>query len=154
HKDALSGIIAIDGRDGAGKSCLAKRLCNLIGGDVVSLDCFLQQKNQGAYVRYLDLAAIKAAIERCATPKIIEGDCVLEVLNSIVYKWDVLIYVKEIYFGYYWKDEDILDSTEPIEKLIGALASRGGLKEEVIRYHDKYRPSRQAKIIFLRPHRH
>jgi hypothetical protein len=93
YKNALSGIIAIDGRDGAGKSCLAKKLQKLIGGGIVSLDHFLKQ-NQGGYIEYLDQTAIRAAIDGCTAPKILEGVCVLEVLNSVAYEPDVLIYVK------------------------------------------------------------
>lgn len=148
HKDALSRIITIDSRDGAGKSWLAKNLSNLIGAGVVSLDPFLRE-NQGAYVRNLDLTAIRTALEACATPKIIEGVCVLEVLDSLDCRPDVLIYVKKIRFGYVWLEDDMLerDPAEPIEQLI-RRKSLTPFTEEVIRYHDKYLPSKKADIIF------
>lgn len=154
HKGALSGMIAIDGRNGAGKSCLAKKLHSLIGGGIVSLDKFVQPNERGGFIGYLDQAAIAAAIEQCATPKIIDGVCVLEVLAPMGHKPDVLIYVKEIYFDFLWKDEDMLerDPEEPLEELI-RRKSPSLLTEQVIRYHDKYRPSRQAQIVFLHPHR-
>jgi chloramphenicol 3-O-phosphotransferase len=69
HKEVLSGIVAIDGRDGAGKSCLAKNLQKLIGGAIVSFDDFLEQ-NQGGYVEYLNITAIRAALDQVTTPKI------------------------------------------------------------------------------------
>jgi hypothetical protein len=147
---ALSGIIAIDGKDGAGKSYLAETLRNLIGGAVVSLDSFLRQKYQGGYVPYLNLAAIGAAIEGCAKPKIIEGCCVLEVLESVACKQDVLIYVKKVVFypqyGHYWIHQDILDLTEPIDE---AIRGKDSLTKEFILYHDKYKPLRHAQIAFL-----
>jgi hypothetical protein len=151
HKDALSGIIAIDGKNGAGKSCLAKKLQGLIGGGIVSLDQFVEPNQHGGFVGFLDQTAITTAIERCATPKIIEGVCVLEVLDAIGHNPDILIYVKEIYFGYLWKDEDMLDRDpeEPLEELIPRKALTL-LTEQVIRYHNKYRPSGQAQIIFNR----
>ena len=151
HKDALSGIIAIDGRNGDGKSCLAKKLQSLIGGGIVSLDQFVEPNQHGGFTGFLDEKAITAAIERCATPKIIEGVCALEVLDTIGHKSDILIYVKEIYFGYLWKDEGMLDRDpeEPLEELIRRKALTL-LTEQVIRYHDKYRPSRRAQIIFNR----
>ena len=103
---------------------------------------------------YLDETAIAAAIEKCATPKTIDGICALEVLARIGHKPDVLIYVKEIHFGFLWKDQDMLerDPEEPLDELIRTVIA-GLLTEQVIRYHDKYRPSEHAQIIFLRPYR-
>jgi hypothetical protein len=118
RKDALSGIIAIDGKDGAGKDCLALNLRNLVGGEIVSVDCFIQQKNRGGYVPYLEPARIREAIEACATPKIIAGCCMLEVLNSTGHKQDVLIYAKKVMFypdgvNYNWLDDEVLHHQKP-----------------------------------------
>jgi hypothetical protein len=153
NKNALSGIIAIDGKDGAGKDCLAQNLRKLVGGGIVSLDCFIQQKNQGVYVPYLDLAAIRAAIEACATPKIIAGCCMLEVLNSTGHRQDILIYAKRVTIypdrsHYYWLDDDMLNLEEPVEKVI-ISKNYTPLAKEIIRYHYKFKPLRTAAISFL-----
>ena len=145
HKDAR--IIAIDGKDGAGKDCLAQNLRELVGGGIVSLDDFIKQKNQGGYVPYLDLVAIRAAIEACATPKIIAGCCILEVLKSVACKQDVLIYAKRVmlYPGgpdYYWLDDDLLHHRE-------AVSEENTVIKEIIQYHDTFDPLKIATIAFL-----
>jgi hypothetical protein len=147
HNDALSGIIAIDGRDGAGKDWLAQNLRNLVGGGIVSLDCFIQEKNQGGYVPYLDLAAIRATIEACATPKIIAGCCMLEVLNSTGHKQDALIYAKRVMFypdgfHYWWLDDELLHHQK-------AVSENDTLTKEIIQYHDTFNPIDISTIAFL-----
>lgn len=157
HKDALSGIIAIDGMDGAGKDCLALNLQKLLGGGIVSLDRFIKQKNQGGYMPYLDLPAIREAIEICATPKIIAGCCALAVLNSIGQKQDVLIYAKKVIVRIYpdgsrcddWLDEELIHHKK-------AVAEHDTVTKEFIRYHDVFNPLRIAAIAFphlYRPHK-
>ncbi len=171
--DALPGIIAIDGTDGVGKTTLALGLQATIGGTVVSLDDFVL-KNRGGYVPYLKTAELKAALESRTRPCIVEGVCVLAALERVSYKADVFIYVKRLVSYGYWNDEDTCDPTEPVEELIArrawevaALArfeaERSGkvvpedaeprltpLREEIIRYHAHYRPSRHADIAFER----
>jgi hypothetical protein len=53
---------------------------------------------------------------------------------------------------FYWVDGDMLDRdpAEPLDDLVArkACAAR---TEDIIRYHDQYRPSRQAEIVFLQP---
>jgi hypothetical protein len=144
HKRGLAGIIAIDGKDGAGKDCLAQNLQKRLGGGVVSLDCFIRQKNQGGYVPYLDIDTIRKAIEACTRPKIIAGCCMLQVLNSTGHKQDVLIYAKRVMFnpiaGYDWLDADLLQ---------GRKAAPDEVTKEIVRYHDKFKPLRIAEIAFL-----
>jgi hypothetical protein len=147
HKEALSGIIAIDGKDGAGKDCLALNLRKLIGGEIVSLDYYIQQKNQGGYVPYLNLTEIRAAIEACATPKIVAGCCMLEVLNSIGHKQDALIYAKRVVFypdgcNCYWLDDEVLHHQK-------AVSENDTLTEEIVRYHDTFNPLHISTIAFL-----
>ncbi|MBI4588728.1 MAG: hypothetical protein HY725_07800 [Candidatus Rokubacteria bacterium] len=173
YAHALSGTIAIDGTDGAGKTTLAVALQAAVGGTVVSLDGFVPE-NRGGYVPYLRTAELKAALETSSQPCIVEGICVLAALARVSHKPDVLIYVKRLASYGYWHDEVTCDPTEPVDELVSRLAEevallarfdaeRSGeplpegekpgltpLREEVIRYHALYRPSRRADIIFLR----
>jgi hypothetical protein len=97
----------------------------------------------------------------------------LAALERVSREHSVLIYVKRVVHGY-WYDEEICDPTEPVEELIArrneqiASFSRlspelsrkslsqdekpglAPLREEIIRYHAHYRPSRHADIIFLK----
>jgi hypothetical protein len=147
HKYALSGIIAIDGRDGAGKDCLALNLQKLAGGGIVSLDIFIKQKNQGGYVSYLDVPRIREAIEECATPKIIAGCCMLQVLAATGHKEDLLIYAKRVMFypdrfNYNWLDDEVLHSQK-------AVSDEDTVTKEIIQYHERFEPLKKAAIAFL-----
>ncbi|MGH7792806.1 MAG: hypothetical protein ACREOB_10890 [Thermodesulfobacteriota bacterium] len=169
---ALSGTIAIDGRDGVGKTTVAGALQKAIGGTVISLDDFVPN-NCGGYVPYLKTVELRAALETSSRPHIVEGVCVLAALQRVSYEPNVLIYIKRLANYGYWHDENTCDPTEPVEELIARLnaeiasfarldAELSGepllegekprltpLREEIIRYHALYRPSRRATIIFL-----
>lgn len=173
YTHALSGTIAIDGTDGVGKTTLAVVLQNTLGGTLVSLDDFVLE-NHGGYVPYLKTVELKAALETINRPIIVEGVCVLSALERVSHERNALIYVKRLVSYGYWLDEDVCDPTEPVEELIARRAEEVGsfarldaelsaeplpedekprltaLREEIIRYHARYRPSRYADIIFLK----
>ena len=173
YAHALSGTIAIDGRDGVGKTPLAVALQAAVGGTVISLDDFVLEE-RGGYVSNLKRADLKSALERSSPPRIVEGVCVLAALESVSHRHDVLIYVKRLRSFGYWYDEGICDPTDPIDELIARLAKEVAdvdrfdaeqsgealpqdekpaltpLLEEIIRYHARYRPSRRAEIVFMK----
>ena len=173
YAHTLSGTIAIDGRDGVGKTTLAVALQAAVGGTVISLDDFVLE-NCGGYVPHLKIAELKAALERSRRPCIVDGVCILAALERVSHRHDVLIYVKRLQSYGYWHDEARCDPTEPVDELIGHLAEEVAavarfdaeqsgetvpeeekpaltpLHEEIIRYHARYRPSRRAEIIFMR----
>jgi hypothetical protein len=172
YTPALSGTIAIDGRDGVGKTSLAIVLQNRIGGTLVSLDDFLME-NRGGYVPNLKTGKLKAILATAIRPIVIEGVCMLSALERVGHENNLLIYVKRLVGGYYWVDEEMCDPEEPVDELISRRAQEARsfaqldaelsgellpehdepgltpLREEIIRYHARYRPSRHAEIIFL-----
>jgi hypothetical protein len=157
YPDAQSGVIAIDGIDGVGKTTLAKNLQAFIGGTLVSLDTFLA-----------------AALASSTRPTIVEGVCLCAAMEAVSVEPDLLVYVKCVAEDGYWHDEDTCDPKEGEDALIcrlsrdakrfaeldarlsGEPVSGNGayglspLVEEIIRYHCKYRPSRRAQIVYLR----
>jgi hypothetical protein len=172
YPNALSGVIGIDGTDGVGKTTLANAVRQAAGGLVVSLDEFIL-KNQGSYVSCLKHADLKTALDAHDRPIIVEGVCLLAALDAMSTELDLLIYIKRVtHYGQY--DEETCDPEEDEEELIrrhAALATvfanlddQGSgdlvtdplpsgltaLREEIIRYHCKYRPSQRAQIVFLR----
>lgn len=173
YTHALSGTIAIDGTDGVGKTTLAVALQKTVGGTLVSLDDFVLE-NHGGFVRYLKTVELKAVLATINCPIIVEGICMLSALERVCHERNVLIYVKRLMSSGYWHDEEMCDPTEPVEELIARRAQEVGsyprldaelprerlpeddkprltpLREEIIRYHARYRPSRDADIIFLR----
>jgi len=84
YAPALSGTIAIDGRDGAGKTSLAIVLQNRLGGTLVSLDDYLVE-NRGGYVPNLKTGELKATLATAIRPIIIEGVCILAALERVVH---------------------------------------------------------------------
>lgn len=157
---ASAKVVAVDGAQGSGKSRLAGDLGKLLGMSVVHLDDFVQ-RGQGAYVAHLDLEVVANAVssdEAC----IVEGICVLQVLERIEVSPNAFVYVKRMGKGY-WLDEDDLASDEPLEEHLARLreeiapiaarigeSGELGLSEEVIRYHAAYRPHERATVVFLR----
>jgi hypothetical protein len=165
---SLSGVIGIDGIDGAGKSTLAKSLCELIGGTVLSVDGFVAE-NQGGYVPHLNVQSLKRSVGECRRPLIVEGVCLLAVLKAVSVKADVLIYVKRL-GGFYDPDAH---PDEPVEELVRRFVEQhrdfvvidaelsgdpapdpasiqwSPLREEIVRYHAEYRPSQHAAIVWM-----
>jgi hypothetical protein len=167
---ALQGVIAIDGKDGVGKSPLAAGLRERIGGTVISVDDHIDEA-QGVYVPALRVSDLRGSLAGAAAPQIVEGVCLLNVLQAIDCKSAVHVYVRRLSAGRYWRDEVICDPSEPVADTIArevaslrqfaeAKASISGkeppapdsirltpLREEIIRYHASVLPFRTADIV-------
>ena len=152
--------IAIDGKNGSGKSTLSRELGAKLGYKVLHLDDYVA-KNKGAYVINLDKEGLAQAIASL-DEYVLEGICLLQVLGTLSVEFDELIYVKRINHGH-WADAHDLDPQLPIEthlaqlrttvrRIAQALGEPGslGLSEEVIRYHDAFRPHEKATMTYLR----
>lgn len=78
----LQGVIAIDGNDGVGKSTLAAHLRERIGGTVISVDDYIEEA-LGVYVPALSVNRIRRALADAASPRLVEGVCLHDVLKAI-----------------------------------------------------------------------
>jgi hypothetical protein len=169
RKNAI--VVAIDGVDGSGKSTVARELSEMLGIIHIDLDDYLE-KNQGGYVNFLDYESLKNNIKQTNAPIVIEGVCILAILNNLEIRHDLLVYIKRMFEFGYWKD-DRFDINEDIETFIEKAnvdfrefskldAQLGGdkydpnncsipkLTEEIFRYHHKFRPHEIANIIYER----
>lgn len=166
-------VVGVDGRDGVGKTTLARELGESIGATVISLDDFVPEK-LGAYVPNLRSNDLASSISSASRPVIVEGVCLLAALEAVSVDADVLIYVKHVAENGYWYDHGTCDPEENEEALISRLSHEADswaeldahlsgesepeegdfgltpLREEIVRYHCKYRPSVKAQITFLR----
>lgn len=159
--------VGIDGFTGCGKSTLAKELSTSLGLDLLSIDDYLNQ-NQGSYFDQLKLEDLQRAY-RQHLGCILEGVCLLKVLEAAQLEIDAIVYVKRMQHGI-WTDESECDvnpenvdhSLGEVERLVTLSStwevdnsgeSRAGLPhlvEEIIRYHASYRPFERADFVYLR----
>lgn len=158
--------VGIDGIDGCGKTTLAKHLAEQLKAELISLDDYLI-KNQGSYLnnlRYEEIRMGYFAQPRC----IVEGVCLLQVLETTGLEIDTLVYVKRMQHGV-WADERVCDINENVdtfiegemeldEMLSAREANHSGnsssalhrIEEEIIRYHASYKPFTNAAVWYLR----
>lgn len=171
-------VIGIDGIDGCGKTTLAKELNETLAIPFFSTDDYLN-KQKGSYIEHLRYEQLLNAIEQVNGSLIIEGVCLLLIAEQIEINISDLVYIKIMSPWKFWVDEEVCDPAEPVDKLIDRLAKEASLipsgifsleksnedrkgnstglkpfREEVIRYHSGYRPSRKAQYIYLKEREH
>lgn len=172
--DQVAAVIGIDGIDGSGKTTLAQGLGEALGLPIVSIDFFLDKKKD-SYLDHLGYSDLAKASSAVTGPFILEGICLLYVAEHIEVNITVLVYIKPVDDWDFWSEEEIYNTKEPVEDLIerlsqdadkiasllnGIIPSGGSedidsrslhpFREEVIRYHAKYRPARKADYVYLR----
>lgn len=152
-------VITIDGKDGAGKSTLARSTCSQLMFQHIELDQYLIKKKDHFvdFIRYDDLSAAIRATMKNGSPIVVEGVCVLAVLERLRIVPDCKIYVKRTDPLGSWFDEQYfdLDSTpeevfqrdrEELKQFAEAIGEpitdtdRETLFHEIVRYHFKYKP--------------
>lgn len=153
------GRIGIDGVNRSGKSTLAKTIAELMKYQHINLDDFLVKK-QGGFLDFLKYNEICESISG-SKDYIIEGVCLLDVLERVNTNIDCLIYVKKVKSGT-WVDEHDCLLDGDLEKVIedrkyliqltnpsGDMPETLGLAEEIMRYHKSYKPNIVADVVFL-----
>jgi hypothetical protein len=170
-RDRKPKRVGIDGLDGAGKSHLSLAIASELNAAVIELDEYVE-KNRGNYVAFIDYAGLAAKISESLS-FVIEGVCLLAVIERLGVHLDCLIYVKRMSSSGLWADEDECEFPLGIEEAIrqsrrntelmlefearqegrpytSGAADEPGLAEEIMRYHAKYRPHAIADITFCR----
>ena len=118
-------VIGIDGYLGVGKTTIAALLSRRLGYTCIHLDDYLDP-GKGRFIDNLDIASLEQAVR--VRPLIIEGLCLMEVLNRLYVHAELLIFVSGINASRNTKDSRLFD--------------------EVDRYFQKYLPSETAGVIF------
>jgi len=88
-------IIAIDGRDGSGKSSIAQYLAWQLGMPAVELDTFLDRSCDRLALRDEELLRVLNSRLESDRPVIVEGVFVLRVLHRLSLKPDFLIIMEQ-----------------------------------------------------------
>ena len=91
-------LIAIDGRDGVGKTSLGRFLACYFSVSLVETDLFLRRRPRLTYCKSHIQRIIDARLAK-PRPVIVEGILVLKTLQSISRKPDILIYVTNTSFS-------------------------------------------------------
>jgi len=117
-------LVAIDGKDGSGKTTLGRFLAFNYNVSLIETDLFLKEE-QDSFTYYED--QINRIIERRLSiprPVIVEGVAILELLEKLNRPKDYLIYVEN-------------------EEFEGSH----GLSEKLSKYEERYKPKGSADFI-------
>jgi uridine kinase len=87
-------VIGIDGRDGAGKTVLARYLAWELNMSLIETDMLIIPDTDMPAYRYEDLGRLIEARHRLNRPLIIEGVFLLDTLNRINVECDYLVFVE------------------------------------------------------------
>jgi hypothetical protein len=166
-------VIGIDGADGSGKTFLATEIGTVLNLSVVSVDDFVE-KERGNYVEHIQQAELEAALGSAETGVIVEGVCLLDVVDRLALSADCLVYVKRCDAdGFWYEDGDYGDPSGSADVVIARLSQQLAavadlscrfhnepgdpfagsvtpLREEIIRYHYRARPHERADFVYLR----
>lgn len=135
--------IGIDGDSGAGKTTLARELQSALGGEVISLDCFLNDFIPGngappSYVSQINKALLSERLNRATLkPLIVEGILLLDVLATVNIRPDYLIFAKCKHEGQ-WQYEQYLRSP--------TIQPASQFTREIANYYRIRRPFEQSQL--------
>ena len=167
-------MISIDGVNGSGKSYLSSFLSKKNGYSYIDIDGDYLIPNKGKYIDFIRYHELKAKITSLLTVNkiiVVDGICILKVLNRIGFNSDIKIYVKKLRLDL-WRDGDLFDyhrniadvlsekraSLEDFENVSAYIEGRSpeindseeDMFHEIIRYHFEYEPDINADIVFER----
>ncbi|MBI1928061.1 hypothetical protein HYR99_27935 [Candidatus Poribacteria bacterium] len=161
--DQQPSIIGVDGTTGCGKTTIARQIAQTLNLEHVELDSVLE-KHQGGYADYINYHELRRLIDRAAQfPRsiVVEGICLLKILDRIQVTPDILIYIKHVNaYGdwyddrYYEPRENPQEAIHEFDSELSRLASRGkefpaDCEKEIIQYHQTYKPTVKADCVFL-----
>lgn len=160
--------VGIDGVDGVGKSQISSLVASAICEPVIELDEYLV-KDRGGYSDFINYGSLAARIAEISC-FVMEGVCLLEILDRLNVRLDCLIYIKRMSSGL-WSDERECEFPSGIEAAIrqsrrdaelmlefearqegrpyiSASTDEPRLSEEIMHYHAKHTPHLLADITF------
>jgi len=162
-------VVGVDGACGAGKTTLADGLGKALGAEVIHVDDHLD-KGKAAYrqaVRYRHLGRDIEKLSRQVQVLIVEGMCLLEVLEEAGIRADVYVYVQRLRRDGSWADELVCDATldhdwmvKLVDDSVAMWRKQGGheasaeepigaiLDRETIDYHFCHRPKDKATYVY------
>ncbi len=156
--DRAAKLVGVDGCMGAGKSELARRLTDDLGVDYVEVDACLherlypdQQHDHLAgkpYLEHLDLAFLSTRLSEAQGPGravVVEGICLLDVLDRVGRRPGVLVYAKKVS-----KNSGLWHPEFELEEYEAGARNFSGLELDELEYHSRVRPHERADLVLVR----
>jgi hypothetical protein len=141
-------LIAIDGFMSSGKTTLAISLAEQLPAFRISLDFYVEsERNAPNYIGLLRLADLASDIQKARIEfgsVVVEGICMLEVLDSIKVQPEIYVYVKRISPMGLWQDGFHFEDYETV----GEECSFARLSE--LAYHASHRPHEISTVVYNR----
>jgi len=148
---APSHLVAVDGFMNAGKTTLAFKLAEMLGGIRLSFDTFADRDvasdDYAAKIRLNYLASDLRKLHATFPFVVADGICMLQVLEAVSAAPDTLVYVKRISSTDIWHDGFHLEDYEGQQTV---EENRPGLDRSQFEYHAKWRPHERAHFIYVR----
>lgn len=139
---------------GAGKSTASQQLVQDLSAPLVSVDGYAStEAGELPYLRRLRLASLTADLAHALSDAgvvIVEGICVLDVLDAIGMRANLLVYVKRVTTHPVlplWHDGFHLEDYERDGPL---SATENGLYRDEVEYHVRRRPHELADVVYER----
>ena len=152
-------VVGIDGASGSGKSSLALDLSTRLAGKVFHIDDYVERK-RGEYLKRIDYESAGNDIGQFMSENIqlvvIEGVCLLNILETLRVEPHKVIYVKRVARDGYWYDYRLSDPEFSLEESLHYVDRSenvpgiGNLDREITTYHHQYSPLEKADFIFRR----
>lgn len=163
-------LVSVDGKCGSGKSALADYIIKDTGFIHIDLDDdkYLHQ-NKCGYVEFIKYEILENDLIRLKNSKkviIVNGICILKILDKIKIQPELKIYVKRLSLYGYWYDGNYFDYSRSAVEIIqeeeeanmrfieGTQVKeyeyRKTILHELIRYHFEYKPDLTAQILYER----
>ena len=145
-------IISIDGVDGVGKTTLSTKIAKELRLSNIELDDFVQE-NQGGFIDYIDYDRL---LDRIISnkPVVVEGICILQILNRIQIKPGMSVYIKVVdKYGFCNGQIKYFPHDKTADEVINDRKSKGysvGYEEDLIRYHYSFIPHEKSDYILER----
>lgn len=154
-----SQLIAIDGANRTGKTCLAKEMAKRLSLSLVECDGFIVNGSR-CYPEILDIGALEAALQSALSSGSVLVDSVLVqvVLDAVSLKPSATIYVRHSWPAGTYTHAALLDPQATEEELVAEIdqtCQLAGiplhepiLERELVRYHKRTEPHKSADALF------
>ena len=112
----------------------------------MELDEFLSKEKKEVFVSALDVGGIQHQLSMGGPVVLVEGVCLLKVVDLCEFDIDLLVYVKRVQkkSGFWYDEDELYPDLSP--NLAANRLERPW--KEIILYHAEYKPDKQANYEF------